>query len=102
MVLFHGWGLTASRLQPLQGGSLVHSWSIHLSISNISVKTEYTNRVVQNITFSKDAGQDNNITGQTISEYVLFYFNIHLFATIVSMQGIWEVRSKGVYTHPPH
>ena len=64
-------------------------------------KTEYTKHIVRNITFSEAAGQDKNITGQTASEQVLFYLNVHLFATIVSINGIWEVgdrRGGGVYT----
>ena len=53
-----------------------------------------------NITFSKAAGQDNNITGQRNSAQVLFYLKVHLFATIVSIQGIREVGGRGGYTHP--
>ena len=55
------------------------------------------------ITFNKAAVQDNNITGQTGSAQVLSYLNVHLFATIGSMQGIWEVgfRGKGTHNHPP-
>ena len=70
--------------------SQVYSWNIHLSISKLTGKTEYAKHVVRNITFSKAAG-DDNITGQTASAQVLFYLNVHLFATIVSIQGIWEV-----------
>ena len=91
MAPFYGWGSTASRLEPLRGGSQVHSWNIHLSISKLTGKTEYAKHVVRNITFSKAAGEDNNITGQAASAQVLFYLNVHLFATIVSIQGIWEV-----------
>ena len=87
MAPFYGWGSTASRLEPLRGGSQVHSWNIHLSISKLTGKTEYAKHVVRNITFSKAAG-DDNITGQTASAQVLFYLNVHLFATIVSIQGI--------------
>ena len=60
--------------------------------------------VVQNVTFSKAAGQDN-ITGQTASAQVLFYLNVHLFATIVSIQGIWEIEGRSIhllpYPYPP-
>ena len=68
---------------------------------NLLAKTEYAKHVVRNITFSEAAGQDSNITGQTASEQVLFYLNVHLFATIVSINGIWEVGDRwggGVYT----
>ena len=71
----------------------MHSWNIDLSISKLTCKTEYAKHVVRNITFSKAAGQDSNITGQTASAQVLSYLNVHLFATIVSIQGIWEVGS---------
>ena len=47
--------------------------------------------MVLNITFSKAAGQDNNITEQTACEQVL-YMSIH---------GIWEVGDEGVYTLAP-
>ena len=73
MAPFYGWGSTASRLEPLRGGSQVHSWNIHLSILKLTGKTEYAKHVVQNITSSKAARQDNNITGQTASAQVLFY-----------------------------
>ena len=78
----------------------MHSWNIDLSISKLTCKTEYAKHVVRNITFSKAAGQDSNITGQTASAQVLSYLNVHLFATIMSIQGIWEVRDWGVYTPP--
>ena len=55
--------------------------------------------VVQNVTFSKAAGQDN-ITGQTASAQVLFYLNVHLFATIVSIQGIWEIEGRSIHLLP--
>ena len=58
---------------------------------SLLAKTEYAKHVLRNITFSKAAGQDNNITEQTASAQVLSYLNVHLFATIVSIQGIWEV-----------
>ena len=82
----------------------MHSWNIHLSISKLTDKTEYAKHVVRNITFSKAAGEDNNITGQAASAQVLFYLNVHLFATIVSIQGIWKVGGGGRgYTPPlPH
>ena len=96
MAPFYGWGLTASRLDPFRGTSQVHSWNIHFSISKLTGKTEYAKHVVRNITFSKAAG-DDNITGQTASAQVLFYLNVHLFATIVSIQGIWEVGGRAVY-----
>ena len=87
---------------PQSQSSQVHSWNIHLSISKLTGKTEYAKHVVRNITFSKAAGEDNNITGQAASAQVLFYLNVHLFATIVSIQGIWEVGGRGeVYTPPP-
>ena len=38
---------------------------------NLLAKTEYAKHVVQNITFSEAAGQNNNITGQTACEHVL-------------------------------
>ena len=69
---------------------------------NLLAKTEYAKHVVRNITFSEAAGQDNNITGQTASEQVLFYLNIHFFATIVSIHGIWEVGDRVVYTPLPY
>ena len=71
-----------------------------LVFQNLLAKTEYAKHVVRNITFSEAAGQDNNITGQTASEQVLFYLNVQLFATIVSIHGIWEVGDWGVYS--PH
>ena len=52
---------------------------------NLPAKTEYAKHVVRNITFSEAAGQDNNITGQTACEQVL-YMGIH---------GIWEVGGRG-------
>ena len=55
--------------------------------------------VVRNVTFSKAAGQDN-ITGQTASAQVLFYLNVHLFATIVSIQGIWEIEGRSIHLLP--
>ena len=102
MTPFYRWASTASGLEVLRGGNQVNYWNIHLSISIIGIsilhyqciqltgKTEYAKHVVRNITFSKAAG-DDNITGQTASAQVLFYLNVHLFATIVSIQGIWEV-----------
>ena len=80
--------------------SQVYSWNIHLSISKLTGKTEYAKHVVRNITFSKAAG-DDNITGQTASAQVLFYLNVHLFATIVSIQGMWEVGVGGIHPPPP-
>ena len=58
---------------------------------NLLAKTEYAKHVVRNITFSEAAGQDNNITGQTACEQVL-YMGIH---------GIWEVGDREVYTLAP-
>ena len=99
MASFYG---QASRLESLREGSQVHSCNIHLSISKLTGKSEYAKHVVRNVAFSKTAGQDNNITGQTACAQVLFYLNVHLFATIVSIQGIWEVGGRGeVYTLPP-
>ena len=98
MTFFYGWGSTATELEPLRGGSQVPSWNIHLSISKLTGKTEFAKHVVRNITFSKAAGRDNNITGQAASAQVLFCLNVHLFATI---QGIWEVVGREVYTPPP-
>ena len=110
MTPFYRWASTASGLEVLRGGNQVNYWNIHLSISIIGIsilhyqciqltgKTEYAKHVVRNITFSKAAG-DDNITGQTASAQVLFYLNVHLFATIVSIQGIWEVGVGGI--HPP-
>ena len=72
-----------------------------LEFQNLLAKTEYAKHVVRNITFSEAAGQDNNITGQTASEQILFYLNVHLFATIVSIHGIWDVGDRGGYTLPP-
>ena len=68
-----------------------------LVFQNLLVKTKYAKHVVRNNTFCEAAGQDNNIIGQTASEQVLFFWNIHLFATIVRTHGIWEVG----YTSPP-
>ena len=42
----------------------------------------------------KTVDQDSNITGQTASAQVLFYLNVHLFATIVSIQAIWQVGGR--------
>ena len=55
------------------------------------------------ITFNKAAVQDNNITGKTGSAKLLSYLNTHLFVTIGSIQGIWEVgvRGRGIHNHPP-
>ena len=58
---------------------------------NLLAKTEYAKHVVRNITFSEAAGQDNNITGQTACEQVL-YMGIH---------GIWGVGDREVYTLAP-
>ena len=101
MAPFYGWGSTVSRLEPLRGNSQVHSWYIHLTISKITGKTEHGKHVVRNITISEAAGQYNNITEQTTSEQVLFYLNVHLLATIVSIHGIWEVGGRGEYTPLP-
>ena len=65
-----------------------------VEFQNLLAKTEYAENAVQNITFSEAAGQDNNITGQTASEQVLFYLDVHIFATIVSIHGIWEVGDR--------
>ena len=90
MAPFCGW------VQLPQGqNSQVYSWNIHLNISKLTGKTEYVKHVVLNITFSKAAGQGNNITGQRTSAQVLFYLNVYLFATIVSIQGIWKVGGTG-------
>ena len=78
----------------------MRSWNIHLSISKLTGKTEYAKHLVRNITCSRAAGQDNNITWQAASEQNLFYLNVHIFAAIVSIKGIWEVRGRGVYTSP--
>ena len=92
MVPFYGCGSTASREEPLRGGSNRYILGISILVfQNLLAKTEYAKHVVRNITFSEAAGQDHNVTGQTASEQVLFYLNVHLFATIVSIQGIWEV-----------
>ena len=99
---FYGWGSTTSRLEPLLGSSQLHSWNIHLSISKLTGKAEYAKHVVRNITSSKAAGQDNNITGQTASAQVLFYLNVHLFATILNIQGLWEVGDRGYIPSSPH
>ena len=72
-----------------------------LEFQNLLAKTEYAKHAVQNITFSEAAGQDNNITWQTASEEILFYLNVHLFVTIVSIDGICEVEDRGVYTPSP-
>ena len=100
MAPIYGWGSSASRLEQLRGHSQIHSWNIHLSISKLTGKTEFAKHLVRNITCSRAAGQDNNMTGQTASEQVLFYLNVHLFATIVSIKRIWEVGSR-VGIHPP-
>ena len=65
----------------------MYSWNIYVSISKLTSKTKYIKHAIRNITFSKAAEQDNIITGQTTSQYVL-YLNVHLFATIVSIQSI--------------
>ena len=100
MVLFYdGCASTASREEPLRGGS--YRYILGISILKLTAKTEYAKHVVRNITFSEATGQDHNITGQTASEQVLFYLNVHLFATIVSINGIWKVGDRwggGVYT----
>ena len=83
----------------------VHSWNIHLSILKLTGKTEYAKHLVRNITCSRAAGQNNNITDQTASEQVLFYLRVQRFATIVSIKEIWEVGVRGEYTPsppPPH
>ena len=99
MVPFYGCGSTASREEPLRGGSNRYILGISILVfQNLLAKTEYAKHVVRNITFSEAAGQDSNITGQTASEQVLFYLNVHLFDTIVSIHGIWEVGDSGVYT----
>ena len=74
---------------------------MHLSISKLTGKTEYTKHVVRNTAFSKAAGKDNSLTGKTTSAQVLFHLNVHLFATIVSIQGIWEVGGRGDTIPPP-
>ena len=76
---------SSARLEPLGGGSQVHSWNIHHSISKLTGKTEYAKHVVRNVSFSEAADQDN-ITGQTACEQVL-YMGIH---------GIWEVGDMGI------
>ena len=68
-----------------------------LIFQNLPTKTEHAKHVVWNITFSEAAHQGNNITGQTASEQVLFDLNVHHFATIVSIYGIWEVGDRGAY-----
>ena len=91
MVPFYGCGSTASREEPLQGG--IYRYILGISILKLTAKTEYAKHVVRNITFSEAAGQDNNITGQTACEQVLY----------VGIHGIWEVGDRGVYTlaRPP-
>ena len=101
MAPIYGWGSSASRLEQLRGDSQIHSWNIHLSIPKLTGKTEFAKHLVRNVTCSRAAGQGNNITGQTASEQVLFYLNVHLFDTIVSIKRIWEVGSR-VGIHPPH
>ena len=55
---------------------------------------------VRKTTFSKAAGQDDNITGQSACQLVLSYLNVHLFATIVSIQWIiWEVEGDEYTLH---
>ena len=76
MVLFYGCASTASREEPLRGGS--YRYILGISILKLTAKTEYAKHVVRNITFSEATGQDHNITGQTASEQVLFYLNVHL------------------------
>ena len=75
------------------------SWNIHVSISKLTGKTGCMKHAVRNITFSKVPGQDNNISGQPASRHVLFYLNVHLFATVVSLQGIWEVGGRAYTPH---
>ena len=98
MVHFYGCASTASREEPLRGGS--YRYILGISILKLTAKTEYAKHVVRNITFSEATGQDHNITGQTASEQVLFYLNVHLFATIVSIQGMWEVGVGGIHPLP--
>ena len=91
------WPLFMDGVQLLQGQNHLDEavrYILGISIlvfQNLLAKTEYAKHVVRNITFSEAAGQDSNITGQTASEQVLFYLNVHLFDTIVSIHGIWEV-----------
>ena len=77
-----------------------------LAFQNVLAKNEYAKYVVRKITFSEAAGQDSNITRQAASEQVLFYLNVHIFATIVIIHRIWEVGNMGGIQHlpapPPH
>ena len=98
MTSFYGCGLTASSHFEETVRYILGIFI--LVFQNLLAKTEYAKHVVRNITFSEAAGQDNNITGQTASEQVLFYLSVQLFATIVSIHGIWEVGDWGVYS--PH
>ena len=50
------------------------------------------------MTFFKAEGQDNNVNGQITSQHVLSYLNVHLFATIGSIQGIiWDKEGGGIH-----
>ena len=62
-----------------------------MAFQNLLVKTKYPKHVIRNITFSEVACQDNDITGQTACEQVL-YMGIH---------GIWEVGDMGIIHSRP-
>ena len=98
MTPFYGWGSTASRLEPVRGGSQIHSCYIHLRISKLTSKSEYAKHLLRNITFSKVAGQDNNITGQTAPEQI---FERTPFPAIVSTQGYRGHGKQGVGGYTP-
>ena len=61
-------------------------WIFIIVFQNLLAKTEYAKHVVRNITFSEAAGQDNNITGQTACEQVLY----------MGIYRIWELAYRGV------
>ena len=90
MAPFYECGSTASRLEPLGVRYILGIFII--VFQNLLAKTEYAKHVGRNITFSEAASQDNNITGQTACEQVLY----------TGIYGAWEAGDGGVYTltHP--
>ena len=81
MELFYGSGSDNSKLDSLRGGSESGFLEYPCYYLKNYGKIEYTN-----ITFSKAARKDNSITGQTASQQVLYYLNVHLSGTIMSIQ----------------
>ena len=91
MAPFYECGSTASRLEPLGVRYILGIFII--VFQNLLAKTEYAKHVGRNITFSEAASQDNNITGQTACEQVLY----------TGIYGAWEAGDGGgIHPHPPH